>query len=126
MSQAGGRVEIKRVYEPPEPSDGDRVLVDRIWPRGLTKERARVDLWLKDIAPSAELRTWFDHDVAKYAEFRRRYLAELAQEPAASALAVLRQHCMRGPVTLVFAARDSEHANASVLRDLLRAEAGQH
>ena len=122
MPQAGGQVEIKRVYETPEPSDGERVLVDRLWPRGLTKERARVDLWLKDIAPSAELRTWFGHDVAKYAEFRRRYLAELAQEPAASALALLREHCRRGPVTLVFAARDSEHANATVLRDVLRGE----
>lgn len=126
MPQAGGQVEMKRAYETPAPTDGERVLMDRLWPRGLTKERARIDLWLKDIAPSSELRAWFGHDPAKYAEFRKRYLAELAQEPAASALALLREHCQRGPVTLVFAAHDSEHANANVLRDLLRAEADQY
>jgi uncharacterized protein YeaO (DUF488 family) len=121
MSGAGGIVATKRVYEEPTPDDGERVLIDRLWPRGLTKENAHVDLWLKDIAPSRDLRTWFGHEPAKFDEFRRRYEAELAQEPARSALATLRQHCARGPVTLVYAAHDSAHSNAAVLRELLSA-----
>ncbi len=119
MAQTSRAVAIKRVYEAPAPDDGERVLVDRLWPRGLTKERASVDLWLKDIAPSRELRTWFGHDPALYDEFHRRYEAELAQEPARSAFTLLREHVARGPVTLIFAAHDSEHCNATVLRDLL-------
>ncbi len=115
-------VAIKRVYEEPAPDDGERVLVDRLWPRGVSKAAARLTLWLKDIAPSAELRTWFGHDPAKYEEFRRRYLAELAEEPGKSALALLREHIAQGPVTLVFAAQDSQHCNASVLRDLFAEE----
>jgi uncharacterized protein YeaO (DUF488 family) len=121
MSGASGIVATKRVYEEPTPDDGERVLIDRLWPRGLTKENAHVDLWLKDIAPSRDLRTWFGHEPAKFDEFRRRYEAELAQEPARSALATLRQHCARGPVTLVYAAHDSAHSNAAVLRELLSA-----
>ena len=112
-------IALKRVYDEPEPSDGTRVLVDRLWPRGLSKERARVDLWLKEIAPSSELRTWFGHDPEKFAEFRRRYEAELAAETGHSALMKLRDLAKQGPVTLVFAAHDTEHANAIVLRDLL-------
>lgn len=114
------RIALKRVYDEPEPSDGTRVLVDRLWPRGLSKERAHIDLWLKDIAPSSELRIWFGHDPAKFAEFRRRYEAELASGTAHEAMEKLRELAQRGPTTLVFAARDAEHANASVLRDLLR------
>ncbi|HYX51640.1 MAG TPA: DUF488 domain-containing protein [Ktedonobacteraceae bacterium] len=110
---------LKRVYDEPEPSDGTRVLVDRLWPRGLSKERAHVDLWLKEIAPSSELRTWYGHDPAKFAEFRRKYEAELASESCQKALAELRALAKQGPVTLVFAAHDTEHANAVVLRDLL-------
>ncbi|MDE3229891.1 MAG: DUF488 family protein [Chloroflexota bacterium] len=113
------KVAIKRAYEPPAPEDGERILVDRLWPRGVSKANARLDLWLKDIAPSAELRTWFGHDPAKYDEFRRRYLAELQEEPGKTALATLREHCVRGQVTLVYAAREAEHNDATVLRDLL-------
>ncbi|HEX5548364.1 MAG TPA: DUF488 family protein, partial [Ktedonobacterales bacterium] len=103
----------------PEPGDGTRVLVDRLWPRGLTKERARVDLWLKDVAPSRELRIWFGHDPAKFAEFRRRFEAELAADPGRAALTELRALARKQHVTLVFAARDTEHCNAVVLRELL-------
>src|SRR5690348_9147243 len=85
MPHAGVTVAQKRVYEEPEPGDGSRVLVDRLWPRGLSKERARVDLWLKDVAPSRELRIWFGHDPAKFEEFRRRYEAELADDPGRAA-----------------------------------------
>lgn len=116
---AAAEVKIKRVYEPAEPEDGTRVLVDRLWPRGLSKERAKVDLWLKEVAPSAELRTWYGHDPEKYPEFRRRYEAELTEEPGVSALARLRTMATEGQVTLVFAAHDTAHANATVLRELL-------
>ncbi len=124
MPHTSDKVATKRVYEEPAPDDGERVLIDRLWPRGLTKEKAHVDLWLKDIAPSRDLRTWFGHEPAKFDEFRRRYEAELAQEPARSALATLREQCVRGPVTLVYAAHDSAHSNAAVLRELLSAPHG--
>ena len=119
MAQAGVVVAQKRVYDAPDPADGLRVLVDRLWPRGLAKERARVDLWLKDVAPSRELRVWFGHDPAKFAEFRRRYADELSADPGRSALAELRELAHKQHVTLVFAARDAEHCNAVVLRELL-------
>lgn len=119
MSTRQQPVVIKRAYEEPSPEDGARVLIDRLWPRGVARVNAHLDLWLKDIAPSAELRAWFGHDPAKYAEFRRRYLAEIAEEPGKSALEQLRELRQRGKVTLVFAARDVDHCNASVLRDLL-------
>ncbi len=119
MAKQGVIVALKRVYDKPEPSDGTRVLVDRLWPRGLSKERAHVDLWLKEIAPSRELRTWFGHDPEKFAEFRRRYEAELASEIGQMALTKLRELATQGPITLVFAAHDTEHANAVVLCDLL-------
>lgn len=121
MPHTSDIVATKRVYEEPAPADGERVLIDRLWPRGLTKEKAHVDLWLKDIAPSRELRTWFGHDPAKFDEFRQRYEAELAQEPGRTALATLRERCAHGPVTLVYAAHDSAHSNAAVLRELLSA-----
>jgi uncharacterized protein YeaO (DUF488 family) len=108
---------IKRVYEPPAPADGTRILVDRLWPRGLTKERARVDLWLKEIAPSTELRRWFGHDPARWAEFQARYRAELAAN--AEPVAHLRAEMARGPVTLVYGAKDEAHNDAIVLRDFL-------
>ncbi len=120
MADDAQSVSLKRVYETPELGDGLRVLVERLWPRGLSKERAHVDVWLKDSAPSHELRTWYDHDPARFAEFRRRYEAELAGEPARSALAQLREMAERNHVTLVFAARDAELSNAVVLRELLR------
>ncbi len=119
MTQQGLIVALKRVYDEPELGDGTRVLVERLWPRGLSKERAHVDLWLKEIAPSRELRTWFGHDPEKFTEFRRRYEAELASEAGQAALARLRGLAKQGPVTLVFAAHDTKHTNAVVLRDLL-------
>ena len=119
MTKRSFTVALKRVYDEPEPGDGTRVLVDRLWPRGLSKERAHIDLWLKEIAPSSELRTWFGHDPEKFAEFRRRYENEIASETGQTALVKLRDLAKRSPVTLVFAARDTEHANAVVLRDLL-------
>ena len=119
MEKQGSMITLKRVYDEPEPGDGTRVLVDRLWPRGLSKERAHVDLWLKEIAPSSQLRTWFGHDPEKFAEFRRRYEAELASENGQVALTKLRDLAKQKPVTLVFAAHDTEHANAVVLRDLL-------
>lgn len=112
-------VELKRVYDEPEPGDGTRVLVDRLWPRGLSKERAHVDVWLKEVAPSNELRRWFGHDPERFVEFRRRYEAELTSETGQEGLEKLRNLIKQGPVTLVFAARDTEHNNAIVLRDLL-------
>ncbi len=121
------RLAIKRVYDEPDKSDGMRVLVDRLWPRGLSKERAHVDLWLKDIAPSHELRTWYHHDPAKFDEFRQRYEAELSSGPAHDALARLHELMRQQSMTLVFAARDAEHSNAAVLRELLnRSDHGKH
>jgi len=115
-------IRAKRVYDAPAPDDGTRVLIDRLWPRGISKERAHIDLWLKEVAPSQDLRTWFGHDPEKFAEFRRRYEAELASGAACEALMRLRGLARSGPITLVFAARDAEHANARVLQDLLREE----
>ncbi|HEX6484685.1 MAG TPA: DUF488 domain-containing protein [Ktedonobacteraceae bacterium] len=116
----GFTVAIKRVYDQPEPNDGTRILVDRLWPRGLSKERAKVDIWLKEVAPGNDLRQWFGHDPEKFAEFHSRYEAELESESGQEALARLRDLARQGPVTLVFAAHDSEHNNAVVLRDLLQ------
>jgi uncharacterized protein YeaO (DUF488 family) len=113
------RVKIKRVYLPREKEDGTRILVDRLWPRGLTKERASVDLWLKEIAPSTELRTWFGHDPTKWAEFQTRYLAELHKNK--EQLTRLQEEVGKGPATLLFAAKDEEHNEAIVLQKLLTA-----
>jgi uncharacterized protein YeaO (DUF488 family) len=110
------RVAIKRVYEPAAPSDGRRILVDRLWPRGLSKEKAGVDLWLRDVAPSPQLRRWFAHDPCKWTEFRRRYRAELANQQV---LAALKQAIGTGPATLLYGARDERHNHAVVLLDLL-------
>ena len=108
---------IKRVYEPVSAKDGYRILVDRLWPRGLSKERAAVDLWLKDIAPSTELRQWFGHDPGKWNEFRGKYSAELAAH--ADEIAQIRALAKRRRVTLVYGARDTEHNDAVVLLDYL-------
>ncbi len=110
------KLKIKRVYETPAATDGTRVLVERLWPRGLSKPQARVDLWLKDIAPTTGLRKWFAHDPDKWPEFQRRYLAELQGNPA---LAELESLARKGPVTLVYAARDEEHNGALVLKEML-------
>lgn len=119
MTKQQTTVTLKRVYDEPGESSGRRVLVERLWPRGLSKERAHIDLWLKEVAPSHELRTWFGHDPEKWEEFRRRYEAELASGEAHGALSSLRDLARQGPLTLVFAARDEQHTNAVVLRDLL-------
>lgn len=111
------RVAMKRVYEPPAPDDGKRILVDRIWPRGLTKEAAKLDLWLKDIAPSTPLRKWYGHRDDRWQEFRRRYRAELDGDSAQ--LAELRAWIRKGKVTLVYAAKDSDRSNAAVLLEYL-------
>lgn len=110
-------MKIKRIYEEPDPSDGRRILVDRLWPRGLSKERARVDWWLKEIAPSDELRHWFGHDPARWQEFRTRYRSELKGQRAL--LDELKSLARKEPVTLLYAAKDQEHNNAVVLRELL-------
>lgn len=119
MTEQQTTVALKRVYDEPAESDGRRILVERLWPRGLSKERAHIHLWLKEVAPSHELRTWFGHDPEKWEEFRRRYEAELASGEAHRALSTLRDLAKQGPLTLVFAARDDQHTNAVVLRDLL-------
>ena len=110
-------LKIKRAYAEPEKSDGVRILVDRLWPRGLSKERAHVDLWLKEVAPSTDLRKWFAHDPERWPEFQSRYLEELKSHSAE--LALLREKSVHGVVTLLFAARDEEHNEAVVLKDLL-------
>ena len=110
-------VRMKRVYERPAHDDGTRILVDRLWPRGLSKEAAAIDEWLKDIAPSTALRQWFGHDPTRWAEFRRRYQAELKQNRLQ--FARLRALARQGPITLVFSAHDELHNDAVVLRALL-------
>ena len=113
-------IRLKRIYEVPHREDGLRVLVDRLWPRGISKERARVDLWLKEIAPSDSLRKWFSHDPEKWPEFRRRYLEELKEKQAA--LQKLRSLRTKGkPIALLYAAKDSAHNNAAVLVEALTA-----
>jgi uncharacterized protein YeaO (DUF488 family) len=110
-------IKIKRIYDPYAKADGKRVLVDRLWPRGIKKEDARCDLWLKDIAPSDGLRKWFSHDPAKWQEFRKRYGKEL--EDRQDMIEDLRKEARRGTVTLLFAAKDSERNNAVVLKEVI-------
>jgi uncharacterized protein YeaO (DUF488 family) len=110
-------IKLKRVYENPSAEDGLRVLVDRLWPRGLTKERAAVDLWMKDVAPSTELRKWFGHDPAKWKQFQLRYRKELDEKK--EALKDLKQKSKGHTVTLVYGARDEEHNEALVLKEIL-------
>jgi uncharacterized protein YeaO (DUF488 family) len=110
-------VHLKRVYEKPAKADGLRILVDRLWPRGLTKQRAAVDEWLKELAPSSELRKWFGHDPQKWKEFQARYRKELEQQK--EALALLKQKSQEHTVTLVYGARDEEHNEAVVLKQIL-------
>jgi uncharacterized protein YeaO (DUF488 family) len=118
MPKAVSHIRVKRVYDPPEAEDGSRVLVDRLWPRGARKDEAKVTLWLKEIAPSDNLRRWFGHDPARFAEFSRRYRAELgANKDAVSQMEDLMK---AGPVTLLYAAHDEEHNNARVLADYLK------
>lgn len=109
---------IKRAYEPAEAADGYRVLIDRLWPRGVSKEEARLDEWARELAPSGELRRWFGHEPDKFDEFRRRYLAELGEQ--AEKVRELRRRGRRGRLTLVYSAHDTEHNDAVVLAELLR------
>ena len=110
-------VRLKRAYEPPEEKDGTRILVDRLWPRGVSKADAQLDDWIKEIAPSGELRTWFGHDPERWDEFRERYRAELAQH--SEVLKDLRRRAREGPITLDYSARDEIHNDAIVLRNVL-------
>ncbi len=118
MKKQHAPIQIKRVYDPPDSADGTRVLVDRLWPRGLRKEKAALFCWLKEIAPSPELRQWFGHDPERYHEFARRYRAELAANK--DAVARLEDLAKQGPVTLLYAAHDEGHNHALVLADYLR------
>ena len=108
---------LKRVYEKPAKEDGMRILVDRLWPRGLTKEKAGIDLWLKEIAPSTGLRKWFAHDPEKWSEFKKRYRKELKENKEQTEL--LKEQQKKGTVTLVYGAKDEEHNEAIVLMELL-------
>ena len=114
---AANNVKLKRVYEPPAREDGTRILIDRLWPRGLSKEDAALDLWMKEIAPTTELRKWFAHDPARWEEFRHRYADEVQRN--AELLKQLWTLARQGPITLVYSARDEAHNDAVVLRDVL-------
>ena len=119
MPEAKPDIRVKRIYDPPARTDGTRVLVDRLWPRGVSKDRAKLKLWLKEIAPSDDLRRWFGHDPARFAEFSRRYRAELnANKEAVSCMEDLTK---AGTVTLLYGAHDTEHNEARVLADYLEA-----
>jgi len=111
-------IRIKRTYEPASPADGHRVLIDRLWPRGVSRQSAKLDEWIKELAPSAELRQWFGHEPARFEEFRRRYIEELRHERPR--LTALRRLAREGAVTLVYSAHDTEHNDAVVLADILR------
>lgn len=111
-------IALKRIYEPPSDADGYRVLVERLWPRGVSKEKARLDDWAKELAPSHELRRWFDHDPARWPAFRERYAAELAER--ADAVARLAERARRGAVTFVYASREERYNAAVALRDYLQ------
>ena len=119
---AASRVKLKRAYEEPATSDGKRVLIDRLWPRGVRKEEAALDLWLKELGPSTELRKWFGHDAARWDEFQQRYAEELAQKT--ELLDQLRGFAHEGVLTLVYSARDEQHNDAVVLKKLLIGSAG--
>jgi uncharacterized protein YeaO (DUF488 family) len=110
-------VRLKRAYEPPAPDDGERILVDRLWPRGVSRGDAALDAWMKDIAPSTALRQWFAHDPARWDMFRDRYAEELRDH--ADLVEQLRERARRGPITLVYSAHDAEHNDAVVLRDIV-------
>jgi uncharacterized protein YeaO (DUF488 family) len=110
-------VRAKRIYDAPDAEDGHRVLIDHLWPRGVSRERARLDEWAKELAPSDALRTWFDHDPARFAEFRVRYRDELAAQ--SERVDELRRRAASEPVTIVYAARDRQHNNGVVLAELL-------
>jgi len=111
------KIKIKRVYEKPSKEDGTRILVDRLWPRGLTKQKAAINVWRKEIAPTTELRKWFAHDPKKWIEFRKKYLEELKENK--EQVSIIKEHLKQGPVTLVYAARNEEYNEAQVLEELI-------
>lgn len=113
------QVAVKRIYDPVDAADGTRVLVDRVWPRGISKDKAHLDEWCKDVAPSTELRKWYDHDPAKYESFRERYSAELAQDLAAAAFSHLEELASSGQLTLLTASKAVDISQAAVLASLL-------
>ena len=113
-------VSVSRIYDPPSPTDGARILVDRVWPRGLSKDKARIDEWCKQVAPSAGLRKWYAHDPERFAEFARRYRAELEDPERAAALAHLREMAQRSPVTLLTATKNIDISQAAVLAELIQ------
>src|SRR5437764_109414 len=115
-SIAAANIRLKRAYEPPARGDGARILIDRLWPRGVTKKSAAIEEWLKDIAPSTALRQWFGHDPARWHEFRRRYAGEVRRHP--EHLGKLRARARQGPITLVFSAQDAAHNYAVAVRDV--------
>ena len=121
MPKAAPDIQVKRVYDPPDRNDGARVLVDRLWPRGARKETVELTVWLKDIAPSPELRRWFGHDPARFAKFSQRYRSELSANK--DTVGRMEDLMKSGPVTLFYAAHDTEHNNARVLADYLKARA---
>jgi uncharacterized protein YeaO (DUF488 family) len=121
MPEVTPDIRIKRIYEPPDAKDSARVLVDRLWPRGVHKDSAKLALWLKEIAPSDDLRRWFGHDPARFTEFSRRYRAELSANK--DAVGRMEELVKAGPVTLLYAAHDEEHNNARVLAEYLKARA---
>lgn len=121
----GVDVRYRRVYDEPSREDGVRILVDRVWPRGLRKEDAHIDEWMRDVAPSTELRRWYGHDPERYEEFRRRYLTELGEVERQAAVQRLRETAARTPVTLLTASRDLEHSQAAVLAAWLTETAGR-
>lgn len=110
-------IRLQRAYDDPTADDGHRILVDRVWPRGRTKEQMRLDAWARDLGPSTELRKWFGHVPARWGEFRARYHAELAAPERAKALEALAEHARRGPLTLVYGTRDTEHNQAQVIAE---------
>jgi uncharacterized protein YeaO (DUF488 family) len=110
-------VKIKRIYDPVSPDDGKRVLIDRLWPRGVKKEEAKIDEWLRDVAPSDDLRKWFSHDPSKYQEFKKRYVKEL--EKKSELLERIKKEAKKETVTLLFSAKDTEHNNATALKEIL-------
>jgi uncharacterized protein YeaO (DUF488 family) len=117
MGTRRATIRLKRVYESPTEDDGNRILVERLWPRGVSKAKAEIDLWLKEVAPSAELRKWYGHDSARWEEFRRRYRAELDER--GEVLSDLKRRLKEGTVTFVYAAKDEEHNSAVVLKEYL-------
>ena len=123
MAAAEHPIRVRRAYDEPEPDDGARVLVDRLWPRGVSKQAAHLREWAKDVAPSDELRRWYGHDPAKFDEFRRRYLAELDQPEERTAVDQLRGLAASGTLTLITATKDVQISQAAVLADLLRSPA---